>query len=158
MTDIVNKRNRNLRESYKIPPTSQASHPFDKILCLILSNIKILKYINPINSNDYKQKYMKGEIPTKCPEFRYREINFDINAVKGSLTTLKPYNDKTLLLNRKAIEILYKLEMLEARGTRTFREISRLLYGSVTINEVRKISDWLNVENESPTVVHYDAH
>ncbi len=157
MTDIKNMKTRKHKGSFKISQASQVSHPYDRILCLILSNIKILRFINPINSNDYKQKYMKGDIPSKCPEFKYREINFDISAVKGSLTTLKPVDDKTLVLYRKAIEILHKLEMLEARGTLTFREISRLLYGSVNINDVRKISNWLNVEDENPTEIHYDA-
>ncbi len=107
----------------------------DAKLARIASSFDFLLSVSPINTTAALQKFIAdGE--QVAPEFSYRPLTIDPDAVKHSLYRLDFTRLEDPLLERlftdKRHEIDAQLTMLATRNTPSFRPASHFLYGSVT--------------------------
>lgn len=131
----------------------------DRHISMAASNLRVLKYINPVNSSDVAKKYILRNKPSKLsPKYRYRELEFDSEAVKVELLNL-PIVDSELgrLLRSKRDEVFNTVCMLEARTTPEFLDRSRLLFGTADKKTLQKAEEWLKLEPEPEEPEQLDA-
>ena len=131
----------------------------DRHIAMAASNLRVLKYINPVNSSDIAKKYILRDKPLKFdPKYRYRELEFDPEAVKVELLNL-PIVDSELgrLLRAKRDEVFNTICMLEARTTPEFLDRSRLLFGTADKKTLEKAEEWLALDPEEEEDDQLDA-
>lgn len=105
-----------------------SAYDTDRALCRIEKQLKLLANIKPTNLHLEKQLFFTGK--RRNPEFCYRKLSFDTEMVREELQGIT--TDQTplgMLLKKKKTELLLKLELLQARGSSEFSEISSKLYG-----------------------------
>ena len=124
----------------------------DKKLDSIARSFDFLLSITPINVGEAKEQFF-GQGEEKAPDFRYRPLTVDPDAVKRDLyeIDLSLLEDMLLesLLCEKRREIDMQLTMLATRNTSGFRPASMLLYGIVTpelLKEAHAILDSVEPE------------
>ncbi len=107
----------------------------DKALDSLARSFDFLLSISPINTAEARQRFFDGG-EQHAPEFRYRPLTVDPDAVKRELYAIDLSILEDLLLERllceKRREIDMQLTMLATRNTSAFRPASMLLYGVVT--------------------------
>lgn len=106
----------------------------DKKLDAIARSFDFLLSISPINTAEAKARFLdEGE--QRAPEFRYRPLTVDPDAVKRDLYAIDLSILEDLLLEGllcdKRREIDIQMTMLAARNTAAFKPASLLLYGTV---------------------------
>jgi uncharacterized protein (TIGR02421 family) len=125
----------------------------DKKLDSIARSFDFLLSISPINTGDAKAQFLAhGE--QKTPDFHYRPLTIDPDAIKRELYSLDLSILEDMLLERllceKRHEIDMQLTMLATRNTGGFRPASMLLYGVVTPELLKSAHAVLEAINPSP--------
>ena len=107
----------------------------DKKLDAIARSFDFLLSVSPINTGEARERFFEGGEQHE-PEFRYRPLTVDPDAVKRDLYAIDLSILEDLLLERllaeKRREIDMQLTMLRTRNTASFRPASMLLYGTVS--------------------------
>jgi len=129
----------------------------DNALCQILNNLYLLRYITPLNAEYWKKRYLAGEPLSSNPQFVYRDEEIKFTELKNKLNFIKPEDEVSMLLFKKAREAKLFFELIEARNSSVFRDISRRIYGSVDNTLLQKAYEWLKLPVGSPTRFHYDV-
>lgn len=106
----------------------------DHALARLSSGVRFLLDITPVDADEVREAYLAGEVTE--PEFTYRDLETDPEVFKEELCSIEPakVENTTLgaLLRAKHREMELQLQMLCARGTKDFRDMSVELYGAVT--------------------------
>lgn len=120
------------------PPTEQEhllaeDLAVDHTLAMLSDGIRFLLDVTPVDAEDQRADFLAGT--TDEPDFTYRELDADPDVFDAQLdhVALDRVSDPTLgdLLRGKHREMKLQLEMLRARGTEDFRQLSVELYGAV---------------------------
>jgi len=100
----------------------------------------------PYNIEQEKKKIFKNK--TYDPHFKYHKHS-KINQIRNGLKKLKTdYSILGILLNQKRYELLKRLDLYEAVGTKLFTQKSIDLYGRPDKYLVSKAKKFLRLENE----------
>lgn len=106
----------------------------DLALAQLSASMRFLLEITPVDAEDVKDTFLDGD--TGEPEFSYRDLEVDPDVVAEQLKMIDvgKVEDPTLghLLRAKHREMGLQLEMLCARGTDDFLNLSIELYGGVS--------------------------
>ncbi|MFC7537889.1 flavohemoglobin expression-modulating QEGLA motif protein [Sphingomonas sp. GCM10030256] len=122
----------------------------DEKLARISGSFDFLLAVSPINTTEALEQFIahSGETP---PEFRYRPLTVDPDAVKRRLYRLDFSRLEDPLLERlftaKRHEIDAQLTMLATRNTPSFRPASLFLYGTVSPALLRDAKQVLALPN-----------
>ncbi|MBX3473776.1 MAG: DUF1704 domain-containing protein [Planctomycetes bacterium] len=131
----------------------------DRHISMASARLRVLKYINPVNSTDIAKQYINSnKIPQNNPRYVYRELEFDPEAVKVELLNL-PIVDSELgrIYRAKRDEVFNTICMLESRNTPEFLDRSRLLFGTAEKTTLEKAEKWLALEPEPEDTDLFDA-
>lgn len=125
------------------PPTSAGRPPparlaardlaVDHTLALLSEGTRFVLDVTPVDADTHRAEFVAGTLEE--PAFTYRELEADPDVVEAQLehAPVERVEDPTLgeLLRSKQREMRLQLEMLRARGTEDFRQLSVELYGAV---------------------------
>ncbi|MEW5820066.1 MAG: flavohemoglobin expression-modulating QEGLA motif protein [Cyanobacteriota bacterium] len=104
----------------------------DNELYKMLKDVEVLEYLNPINVESEKRKFIKSKYKI-IPRFRYKPLPFDTNEIKRSLYKLPIEKIKDIHLKTLYEEIIDdhadKIELLALRGQQDFLYCSLKNYG-----------------------------
>jgi uncharacterized protein (TIGR02421 family) len=133
----------------------------DKKLDLLARSFDFLLSLSPINTAEARERFFEGGELQK-PEFLYRPLTVDPDAVKRSLYAIDLSIVEDLLLERllseKRREIDRQLTMLATRNTASFMPASMLLYGAVSDDLLKEAKTILErVRPKASAVKAYDA-
>lgn len=131
----------------------------DRHISMASANLRVLKYINPVNSSEVARTYTEREkLPKANPKYRYRELDFDPEDTKVDLLNL-PIIDSELgrIYRAKRDEVFNTICMLESRDTPEFLDRSRLLFGTADKRTLQKAEEWLKLEPEPIESQQLDA-
>ncbi|MCA8919026.1 MAG: DUF1704 domain-containing protein [Planctomycetes bacterium] len=131
----------------------------DRHISMASSRLRVLKYINPVNSSDVAKAYITREkTPKHNPKYRYRELEFDPEHTKVDLLNL-PIVDSEMgrIYRAKRDEVFNSICMLESRNTAEFLDRSRLLHGTADKTTLAKAEEWLKLEPEPEVPDQFDA-
>ena len=125
----------------------------DHALARLSGSVRFLLDITPVDADDVREAYLAGEVTD--PQFTYRELETDPDVFEQELCSIYPseVENTTLgaLLRGKHREMELQLQMLRARGSKEFREMSVELYGAVTPALYERAGAFLlNVEPSPP--------
>lgn len=124
---VVNKKYQLLSSS-----VGDALKLVDEELFIMLQKIELLEYLNPINVESEKRRFIKSRYKV-YPNFRYKPLPFDVNEVKRNLykLPLEKIKDVTLksLYEEIVDEFVNKIELLILRGHKEFLYSSLKNYG-----------------------------
>ncbi len=132
----------------------------DHALALLSSSMRFLLDVTPDNAEEIREPFLAGEVDE--PEFSYRELDADPDVLDAMLDFIAfdAVADPSLgsLLRAKARDVRLQIEMLRARGTADFKNLSLELYGSVT-PALREVAEHLlsDVPPEAPRADSVDA-
>jgi len=125
----------------------------DKKLDALARSYDFLLSISPINTARARQHFFDGG-EQEAPEFRYRPLAVDPDAVKRDLYAIDLSVLEDLLLERllceKRREIDMQMTMLATRNTSGFRPASMLLYGAVPDDLLRDAHHILETVKPKP--------
>ncbi|RIK16278.1 MAG: DUF1704 domain-containing protein [Acidobacteria bacterium] len=100
---------------------------------MLSAGIRFILDVTPVDAEEQRAQFLAGTVEE--PVFSYREPDADPDVVDAQLDqlALDQVSDPTLadLLRGKHREMKLQLEMLRARGTDDFRQLSVELYGAV---------------------------
>jgi uncharacterized protein (TIGR02421 family) len=131
----------------------------DRHISMASANLRVLRYINPVNSTDVAKTYVQREkIPKANPKYRYRSLDFDPEATKVELLNL-PIVDSEMgrIYRAKRDEVFNTICMLESRTTPEFLDRSRLLFGTADKKTLQKAEEWLKLAPEPEQTEQADA-
>lgn len=115
-------------------PFSPGDLAVDHALARLSGGVRFLLDITPVDSDEVREAYLAGEVLE--PEFTYRELESDPDVLEAELARIDPATVENPmlghLLRAKHREMELQLQMLCARGTPEFRDMSAELYGAVT--------------------------
>lgn len=104
----------------------------DEDLFIMLKKVELLDYLNPINVESEKRRFIKSKYKV-YPIFRYKPLPFDVNSVRRNLYKLPIEKIKDVTLKSLYEEIIdefaNKIELLILRGQREFLYSSLKNYG-----------------------------
>lgn len=111
-----------------------ADRAVDHALAQASQTFRFLLDITPVDADDVKDGFLAGREPE--PDFTYRELETDPEVVRAMLGDIDvaSVEDATLghLLRAKHRELELQLDMLEARESDDFLQLSIELYGGVS--------------------------
>lgn len=103
----------------------------DRQICHINSQVKLLSHFRPRNLAQEISKFKADN--SYNPQFIYKNSNEEISQLKQELLKIKPQDDVLgQLFNEKIEEIKLQMDLILARGSKDFTEISSRLFGSPT--------------------------
>lgn len=106
----------------------------DHALALLSGSVRFLLDITPVDADQVREAYLAEDVAE--PEFTYRDLETDPDVLEAELARIDPaeVENTTLghLLRAKHREMELQLQMLRARGTTEFRQMSVELYGAVS--------------------------
>ena len=106
----------------------------DHALARLSGGVRFLLDVTPVNADEAREAYLAEDVAE--PEFAYRDLETDPDVLEVELARIDPADveDRTLghLLRAKHREMELQLQMLRARGTKDFLQMSVELYGSVS--------------------------
>lgn len=131
----------------------------DRHISMASANLRVLRYINPVNSSEVAKQYVQREkSPKQNPKYRYRALDFDPEHTKVDLLNL-PIIDSELgrIYRSKRDEVFNTICMLESRDTPEFLDRSRLLFGTADKGTLNKAEEWLKLAPEPEDTGQMDA-
>ena len=106
----------------------------DHALALLSGSVRFLLDITPVDADRVREAYLAEEVAE--PTFTYRDLETDPDVLEAELARIDPaeVENTTLghLLRAKHREMELQLQMLRARGTADFLQMSVELYGAVS--------------------------
>jgi len=116
------------------PAFSPGDLAVEHALARLSGGVRFLLDVTPVDVDEVRDAYLSGEIAE--PEFAYRDLETDPDVLAAELAQIDPatVENTTLgaLLRAKHREMELQLEMLRARGTPDFLQMSVELYGAVS--------------------------
>ena len=118
----------------------------DRELASISESFRFLVDVTPINAEEAQVRFLAS--PDADPEFQYRPVEDlpDVIGARLAAVDIKSVVDPTLasIFAAKRREIALQLDMLSARGTTRFMDLSLELYGPVNESLRRQADEILN--------------
>lgn len=106
----------------------------DHALALLSGSVRFLLDITPVDADEVREAYLAEDMAE--PEFTYRDLETDPDVLEAELARIDPaeVENTTLghLLRAKHREMELQLQMLRARGSTDFLQMSVELYGTVS--------------------------
>ncbi len=106
----------------------------DHALAQMSRSMRFLLDVTPVNADDIKAEFVAGRVSE--PRFVYRELEADQEVLKQVVTNIdvSQVEDTTVasLLRAKHRELLLQIDMLMARDSDVFRQLSTELYGGTS--------------------------
>ena len=123
-------------------------------LAWLAENVRFLLEVTPLDADEARVAFLAGEVEE--PVFTYRELGVDLDVAEAALANvnLPAIEDATLrtLLEHKHNELHLQLQMLGARDTEDFPELSAQLFGRVDpelLSTARSILDRVEVPRQT---------
>lgn len=117
----------------------------DQQLAQLSGGIRFLLEITPIDADEVRERFLSGRQTE--PTFTYRELGVDPDVEDAALAKIDvaAVQDPTLghLLRTKHRELQLLVDMLRARGTKDFQQLSVELYGGVSPRLLKQAQDIL---------------
>lgn len=111
----------------------------DRALFKLLKGFEILVYVNPMNLEGEKRKFLANQ-RTYTPAFRYRPLHIDPYEVKRALYTLPVDEIADVTMKRVYADIIEsyarEIDLLATRGTREFLYNSLKQYGEPSERDI----------------------
>jgi uncharacterized protein (TIGR02421 family) len=106
----------------------------DQQIAQLSGTVRLLLEVTPTNTDDARHRFLSGGVDE--PNFTYRDLTIDPDVADAALDKidLSSIEDTTLghLLRAKHREMKLQIDMLRARGSVDFRQLSVELYGGVS--------------------------
>jgi uncharacterized protein (TIGR02421 family) len=106
----------------------------DHALARLSGGIRFLLDVTPVDADRVREAYLAEDVAE--PEFTYRDLETDPDVLEAELARIDPgtVENTTLghLLRAKHREMELQLQMLRARGSKEFLQMSVELYGAVS--------------------------
>lgn len=129
----------------------------DHQLAQFAESIRFLLEITPIDADEVRDRFLSGDEPD--PTFAYRDLQVDPDVAVATLDAIDvgSVEDPTLshLLRSKHRELKLQVEMLRARQTEDFLQLSVELYGGVS-SQLLEVSEHLLATLEVPPTTDHD--
>ena len=123
-------------------------------LAWLSETIRFLLEVTPLDADEAREAFFVGDVDE--PVFTYRELSIDLDIAEAALANvnLPAIEDNTLrtLLEHKRDELGLQLQMLRARDTEDFLELSAQLFGRVDpelLSTARHILDDIEVPRQT---------
>ncbi len=112
----------------------------DRQLCRIISQLKFLSYFRPLNFNEESHRFISDR--SYNPQFEYKEAGLDFSQLNKELSRIK-YDDTELgrLFHKKIIELGSFFELIKARESADFTELSKQIFGSPSEEDLQTIRE-----------------
>ncbi len=134
----------------------------DHTLAMLSAGLRFVLDVTPVDADEHRAGFVAGTLEE--PTFTYRELDADPDVLEAQLdhAPVTSVEDPTLadLLRGKERELRLQLEMLRARGTDDFRQLSVELYGAVgpTLRaRAEQIVERLHVPDTPVEMIHADG-
>lgn len=147
LPNIIHQEESKIRNTQTYFKTNQQLVAIDK-------KTRILHYLNPINLNSEREKFLKNE--NYNPQFEYSPPKFNVLSLEDELQAIKT-DDSPLgqLFEAKKREIHLKIQLIDAIGQSNFSTISAELYGKPSHEDLQ---DCLNrIKSLYPVVEKNDG-
>ena len=119
----------------------------DRQLSKFNNQLKFLSHFRPLN---YKEEISKFEINNNYnPQFIYNDFGEQYQTFKKILKKIN-YDDTDLgqLFKRKGQELELQLDLIKARGSQEFTDISTQLFGIPTTEDISHINEFLQTDSK----------
>lgn len=131
----------------------------DHTLAMLSGSVRFILDVTPVDADAQRAEFVAGTVEE--PHFTYRDLESDPDVLEAQLdhAPVDAVQDPTLaeLLRGKDRELRLQLEMLRARGTDDFRQLSVELYGAVGPSlrqRAEDLVDRLEVPDDPVELVH----
>lgn len=131
-------------------------------LAWLSETIRFLLEVTPLDADEAREAFFAGDVDE--PVFTYRELSIDLDIAEAALANvnLPAIEDNTLrtLLEHKRDELGLQLQMLRARDTEDFLELSAQLFGRVDpelLSTARHILDDIEVPKQTARKLDAEA-
>lgn len=123
----------------------------DEVIGDANKKIRVVHFIEPINIEQEKSKFLKGEV--KNPTFKYQPLDYDPEEINTKLLGLRiPPSIYESLYRRKIMRLLAKNRIAQLRGLPDVKHLSEGLYSSPSEELVEKareiIKKYANAKEE----------
>jgi uncharacterized protein (TIGR02421 family) len=107
----------------------------DRQISKFANQIKLLSYLRPLNFRQEAEKFNLDK--TYNPQFIYKNYDEECSAIKKSLRNIR-YDDSELghLFEEKIQELNLYLDLIKARGSDEFSDVSKMIFGYPTSNDL----------------------
>lgn len=103
----------------------------ERAIARVAESFRFVLDVTPVNAEEQRRAFLNGEVDD--PTFVYRELEDDPSVLAAELASIEldAVDDVALrsLLALKHREVMVQLEMLRARGSTEFAQLSEELYG-----------------------------
>lgn len=114
-------------------PLAVTDQAVDLQLSQLSTSFRFILDLTPVDANEVKEEFLSGDLNE--PEFTYREFAIEPEVLQTVLAAIdcSRVQDATVqaLLRNKHRELELQLDMLRARGSQDFRQLSVELFGGV---------------------------
>ena len=118
----------------------------DHAMASLAGSVRFLLEMTPVNADDVRAAFLAH--PESEPVFEYRELDVDPDVLDAEVAALPldHVSDSTLaaLLRNRQREMMLRIEMLRARNTADFLQLSIAHYGAVLPDLVARAEDLLD--------------
>jgi uncharacterized protein (TIGR02421 family) len=125
----------------------------DRILLDAAGKIRVFRYVNPVNDEEQKERFLAKPSPAAEPEFVYPPLEFQAEELLESLRGLPDSGIEDPRLRRlysdRRDELAEIIRLLRARGSRDFFQSSLDLYGRPPRSMVTDAEDFLSLPRET---------
>ena len=137
-------------------PLSAQDQAIDHQLAQLAMSYRFILDLTPVDANEARKDFLDGD--SKEPEFTYRELESDPEVLRAQLDAIDVdgVEDDTVrsLLRNKRREMELQLDMLCARCSDDFLELSKQLYGEIP-EELIHVAETI-LARVAPGDVHHD--
>lgn len=122
----------------------------DRQICKVNSQLRFLSFLRPTNFSEESKKFQADH--SYNPQFIYKEPDQDFQQLKKHLLKIK-YDDSDLgkLFHKKILELHNRLDIISARGSESFSDLSKIGFGFPTAADLDEI-------RYSPNRIHSTKH
>lgn len=126
-------------ETRKIFISNYDPQETDRQICRIVSQFKFLSYLRPLNFHVESEKFLTDQ--SYNPQFIYKESDYDISVLQKDLQKIK-HDDSELgkLFFKKIEELNSFFQLVRARGSAEFADLSALVFGTPTAADIESLN------------------
>ncbi len=134
----------------------------DQVLFALKQKIRPLKFVNPLNSAEEKQKFLNGEV--SAPDFHYPQPEYDSSKVNNQLLQLTIPNyhqDFFQIFDRFKTRLILENQIIQNIGnTEVITKLSKELYGEPNQSQVSaaiQILESSDLPQDKTDIADFDA-
>lgn len=128
----------------------------DRQICKINNQMKFLSFFRPVNFKEEAEKFHLDK--NYNPQFIYKEFDQEAIALKKALQKIKyDESDLGILFQKKINELNSYFDLILARGSESFTELSKAIFGYPTATDLHQLQNLLPPEKKSQKLKKYTS-